>query len=440
MVVDHRNDGGFMLSRYAHLIACDGDVSLLYSAATTALARIPRNFAELLQSCPNRAIPIEIAGDERLGEPLKKNGFIVPSECDELKNALMPLLQSQPPSPWLGITIAPTMACNFNCAYCFEDKSSVRMMTTDTTNKVVSFIASHLEGVKQLSLTWYGGEPTLGIKRIEQITQRLAPVLVVHPAAVFTEIITNGYNLDAGMRARLAACGVNRYQVTLDGPRLIHDRRRRLKDGGATFDVIVDNIRAVMQTAKVDIRVNIDTENVSALDKIVDALQQEGLLAHCWPAFSHVDAITDASAGYAARCLAMRDFSEAVSGVYERCSKALGVAPLPAAPHVCGAVHKNSFVIDPEGRLYRCWTVIGDERECIGTVHDPSALDFADSFSKFNVTTDECCRACDILPICLGGCPYKFLRSEGEERCVKWKFNLYQSLRQYSVATPKCRC
>jgi uncharacterized protein len=211
----------------------------------------------------------------------------------------------------------------------------------------------------------------------------------------------------------------------------VHDRRRHLKNGGRTYDRIVENIRSLMGSAKIDIRVNVDTQNVARLDDLVDALEQEGLLTNCSVSFSHVDAITKASARYRDHCLSAGDFARAVGAAYERCAGRIPPLALPVQPHVCGALGEDSFVIDPEGRIYRCWTVLGDRRECLGNVHEASALSFDDSFSRFPLANEQACRSCDVLPICLGGCPYKFMQNRGEERCMKWKFDLHRAVRQF---------
>lgn len=40
----------------------------------------------------------------------------------------------------IGIVIAPTIQCNFNCPYCFESKSNTSFMTDETESNLIRFI------------------------------------------------------------------------------------------------------------------------------------------------------------------------------------------------------------------------------------------------------------------------------------------------------------
>jgi len=57
-------------------------------------------------------------------------------------------------------------------------------------------------------------------------------------------IITNGYLLtDSNARMLSSVAGVTTVQVTIDGTKDIHDKRRTLEGGQGTYDVIMQNIK-----------------------------------------------------------------------------------------------------------------------------------------------------------------------------------------------------
>ena len=60
-------------------------------------------------------------------------------------------------------------------------------------------------------------------------------------------IITNGYLLTKENAERLKECQVGRVQITLDGPKEIHDVRRPLVNGNGTYDIIMKNIMDVKE-------------------------------------------------------------------------------------------------------------------------------------------------------------------------------------------------
>ena len=134
------------------------------------------------------------------------------------------------------ITICPTMACNFDCPYCFEKHNSGKM-TPEVQENVIRFIehlltTAHTEFLK---ITWFGGEPLLAPDVIEVLSERIISLCEKLNVTYTSMIITNGYLLDQDMVDLLERCHVDTCQITLDGLGATHDATRRLAGGGATF-------------------------------------------------------------------------------------------------------------------------------------------------------------------------------------------------------------
>lgn len=90
-------------------------------------------------------------------------------------------------------------------------------------------------------------------------------------------------------------------------------------------------------------------------------------------------------------------------------------------PNICGAVTNNSFVIDPNGNLYKCWDEIGRKKGCIGNVTDGIELNnTVIYYGAYNPVEDNQCRKCNLLPICMGGCPYS-KKMYGKNDCFEKK-------------------
>lgn len=433
-----KNYNNYKISRYTHIVLVYARTALLYNTQTGALAKVPSQIAEILANGGTESSVPSLLAHDGLRTKLLKGGFVVPCTFDEVANALQTLTKARGASSSVGFTIAPTMACNFACPYCFEPKGTIEMMSRETADALLVFIERLISNKTLLSVTWYGGEPTLAVKRIEYLTKRIDALVNARNIAYYSEIITNGYLLSPEMIERLADCYISRYQITLDGPPEVHDRRRKAKSGDGSFWRIINNISHFMERFRVDIRVNVDRHNVADLDTLVALLDKEGILAHCGLGFAHVDAVTETSSTYRDACIAMPDFAAETLGVYSRNEATLGAPPFPELPHTCGALGPNSYVVDPQGRLYRCWTVIGDASEMIGDIHTPENVAFGDSLRAFDLRSDSECLTCNVLPICLGGCPYKYLKNRDTmDRCSKWKFILPQSIAAYYAATTK---
>jgi uncharacterized protein len=104
----------------------------------------------------------------------------------------------------------------------------------------------------------------------------------------------------------------------------------------------------------------------------------------------------------------------------------------------CAVRNENFFVIEPEGKLSKCWENVGDKNECYG---------FLDSKGNLNITNitiynrylygedplaDPVCQKCKFLPICIGGCPYYRIRKAYENTkiniCTEFKESLFDYL------------
>lgn len=74
----------------------------------------------------------------------------------------------------VSLTVCPTMGCNFDCPYCFENHRPGRM-SPQTQDEVTAMAERMLEAsnAKMLEVTWFGGEPLLMPDIIEALTGRL---------------------------------------------------------------------------------------------------------------------------------------------------------------------------------------------------------------------------------------------------------------------------
>ena len=153
---------------------------------------------------------------------LIRGGILVNEERDELGEIRLQSRAARFANTALSLTIAPTMACNFCCPYCYEKGQAYTTMGEEVLTQLSKFVKDYYPGIASLSVGWYGGEPLLGMKMIERITSDLKDV--VGPTCEYSaSIVTNGYLLTPDVARRLAACGVTSAQVTIDGSKSDHD-------------------------------------------------------------------------------------------------------------------------------------------------------------------------------------------------------------------------
>ena len=83
----------------------------------------------------------------------------------------------------------------------------------------------------------------------------------------------------------------------------------------------------------------------------------------------------------------------------------------------CAVRNYNSWVIDSEGLVYKCWEIIGNKDYAVGVIGEKGININNDNLLRrylfgANHLESEKCRACFSLPICNGGCPHKRIENE----------------------------
>lgn len=334
----------------------------------------------------------------------------------------------------LGLVIAPTMACNMACEYCFESNKKGKMSPA-IQSAILDFIENKASSLSRVDICWYGGEPLLALDVIEDMTAKLLEMKQRKDFMYTATMITNGYLLTPEVVDKLVELKVSAIQVTLDGPARIHNRRRALKNGKDSFHKIVENIQYALTKLLISLRVNIDKVlDEPAIEELLLELKAAGLEQKLSMYFGQLEPATTVCSNIADNCYSSVDFSE-VEIEYFRLLLQHGfrIEKLPSPIAVfCLAQRVNAFVIDHEGYLYRCFNYAGDPERAMGNITAP--IDYQHpNFTRlfdFDAFDSNKCQSCSILPLCLGGCPSQ--RSDRnfteDQLCQGWRHNLIPML------------
>jgi uncharacterized protein len=433
-------------SRYNHLFASERFGRHLYNALSNSLMEVDEaHYRALLETRERGGVDAAAAPpvEAEFVALLRENKALV--EAGE-EDALLLVRRYERlaacfDASRLRLSICPTLACNFRCPYCFEHtQQDTAVMSAETVDRLVAYIVSR-EDARHLSLTWFGGEPTLAWDVIEDVTARLHDLDIdVRNAG----LVTNGYLLGAARIARLDDLRIGSVQVTLDGPREVHDRRRFLAGGGPTYARILENVTALMDSSysgSCAIRVNVDRENVArSLDLQAELMQRfAGKKVRVYAA--HVETGPGGACDRACS-LDLASWAAFVIDLYHQGGPLPhgGFFPSGALPGVCVATCRSDLVVGPRGELYKCWEDVGKPHMVVGDLHaaepvtDPGLQALytlgADPFS------DPECLACAALPICGGGCANRRLRlrhfgEDGVTVCTPYKDHLTAYLEAY---------
>ena len=328
----------------------------------------------------------------------------------------------------VNLTICPTIGCNFDCPYCFENHRAGKM-SQEVQDDIVTLAERMLDasGAKFFSVTWFGGEPLLAPDVIDALSKRFLAIVEERKLEYNAGIITNGYLLTQDIVDMLDRNKVEHCQITIDGLGATHDATRHLAGGGGTFDRIVENLRSCKIPFKINIRHNVHERNRGEIDEleafVTKLAEESGNALKYYPAPVSANETAD-ERGKQVDVLCSTNASDVgIRQEAHRFSVGRG--------HYCGAHILWSIGIDDHGRLYKCWESVDKPEEAYGTARDWDPMNpiataaTPDRLTRWLNTSspipDEECRECVWLPMCVGGCPNKRL-STGRE-CVAFRNN-----------------
>jgi uncharacterized protein len=426
------------LSRYNHLQPWSEGYYIAYNAGSGALA---------LMTMENRAVYDTLAAKlaaspdatltdketELLGQ-LKYGRFAFDDDHDERAAMQFRHNMDRYDQTTLGMIIAPTMACNMACPYCYEANKQGRM-SAETVEALIAYVENRAPGLQGISVTWYGGEPMLALDIVEDLSKSFMDIGKETKTGYTASLISNGYLMTPETVDRLVEWQINSVQVTIDGPARLHNVKRPLKNGKSSFETILANVAYAVTKMKVSVRVNIDkTFDRDVVIELLGELKAAGLHDKIGLYFGLIEPTAQVCTNIAESCYETADFSR-VETEYFRLLLEHGfrIDKLPAPSSTfCMAQMTNSFLIDPKGELYRCFNHVGDPAQSVGNIRNEINYqhpNFRRLFA-FDPFHEPRCYECNLLPVCMGGCPSR--RSDrnlpAEQMCESWKHNLQPML------------
>ena len=110
-------------------------------------------------------------------------------------------------------------------------------------------------------------------------------------------------------------------------------------------------------------------------------------------------------------CFNSKEKTEFLYNIYKNIGRKYRDSDLKIKTDNCTAMFESSYIIDPQGNLYKCWADIGQTDLKIGTLNE--GITNYDLVCKYMMNSDkfsdEKCLKCRIFPICNGGCSrYRF--------------------------------
>lgn len=428
-------------SHYNILVPLKGGRSLAYNTVSGSFAVWSKEDVDIYERI--QAEPTELWTREL--RDFVYGGYIVSESTNELAEQEAKFQGARTDPARMTLTVAPTMACNFGCDYCFQGANKpTAQMSQLVQDSFIRYLEKHLGNpVQNLHIAWYGGEPLLGINIIDALSKKILELCKARGVGYSGFIVTNGYSLHREMAQKLVANGITSCQVTLDGAEEHHDQRRALLSGRATYEKIVQNMRSWIDDVPlaVSIRVNIDERNSDGIHTLLDDLAARGFggRKNFSVYFAPVEAITEVCHSCNDVSMTKRNYAKLEVELY-RYAFDRGLVPLPRPPvHLghCQAIRPNGLLLLPNGDLHKCWDTVHDKGHRVGTIFEAHKVQESPKYKswvEWSPFKNNTCRNCKILPSCTGACAHKFVNSDvtlgeaGALPCPSWKFNIGEKL------------
>jgi len=351
---------------------------------------------------------------------LKENGIIIDSakeEQDKLAD-FFHRLKYETRNITFEATILTTYKCNFKCVYCFE--KSVRQdvfLDKQTSDLIIRWLTNKAEekGYQKIFLVYYGGEPLLNIRPIYDISWSLKEWAEKKRADFGFGIITNGSLVSPQLVDKLLPVGLKEIRVTVDGDRSAHNKKRPFCDGRPTFDLIIENIKSVIDKTNIGIVGNFDRENFESINRLLDYLDKENILHKLQkidftPLNPRLGSKDNPGATELGECFSFFEknglFREVIAIKKELLKRKIRNINTGLAINACSLIMRDAGVtIDPEGIIYKCNALVGYPEFSVGNVRSNEFSGRYHDFLNINAW-NKCKPDCPYIPMCQGGCRF----------------------------------
>lgn len=375
--------------------------------------------------------------EDEIYEYLKDSMFIVEDtqvekEFLERAQALFSKKQLRVPN----IVIYITNECNLRCSYCYtgyEHQVETERISENDVDSIFESIISiydqneYLEEKPIISL--FGGEPLLP-SNINIVTYIIEKIKKFNSSSF--EIVTNLINIRNYKNILLAYGRPVFLKVTLNGNKEIHDNLRKFNNGKGTYNIVLNNIKYVLDNipnAFLDVSLLIDKSvDLKNINELFEDLNQLGLLNNerIQFVFGHIQFRGDyVCPGYENQVIPVEDYypllwdfcknikemnNNMVAGssmylireIHEKWKLNTVVAPNFRG---CDAIYPGRYCFFTDGKVYPCFDCVGMEGFDIGEYR--KGLVFNENYKiwkNFDVTTIQKCNECKYVGFCNGGC------------------------------------
>lgn len=408
----------YTLSKYNYFLKYD-KYGVVYNSLHGTIVKVSKNVLDQLEYWSKESAQIP-EFESSIMWKLKDNGIILEEKNDET-DSLKKIYKEFQTEDLLHLIILPTEKCNLRCVYCYEDFKKGKM-SEKIQKDILLYLKENIKNYKYLYISWFGGEPLLEIEIIKYLTYEIKKICLENNIEYHAGITTNGTLLTKQNFELLLECNVEDFQITLDGPKYIHDKQRVTINGKGTFTKIYENLQMIKNVQgqfNIVLRTNIKAGVDDAIYDYIDRVYRD--FASDKRFKLHLVAIADLT-GETKATIDLCDTAHLFP--YYRYAKQKGISfefyekLFQPTCMVCYAANPHSFVIGSDGTVYKCTVAFNNSFNQIGKINEGKIMydkKKMDLWIKNGIETSTKCKLCKFVPLCLGKfCPLEKIENDIE--------------------------
>jgi len=297
-------------------------------------------------------------------------------------------------------------------------------MSRETAKRAIDFFFNRCKGMKEVSITFFGGEPLLNMDVLEYSIGYADDIARRLGKRISFITTTNGTTIN-----RRAIDLIKRYNfglmVSMDGPEAAHDSMRVFPDGTGSFHRAAAGIRALMKRRRrVTVRATMSKYNRDLLD-LVRFFEDFGYsriaISYChgksyrkeWFDMDRAD-LDYLSA----------QFDQAMERAFQRLQEGKPLQFDPFSRTIYELHHRTSnrircgfcrgtTTVSVDGGLYPCHRYLGMEAFRFGDIMTGIDAEKRERILRGYYDTKRKCESCWLVKACGGACPWYLSHEDG---------------------------
>ena len=180
--------------------------------------------------------------------------------------------------PITKLDLILTTGCNLACKYCFEKNcKSQNSMENTTAKSAIDLLFDYSANESNLTILFFGGEPTLKFDLIKEITEYAEKLAVTRKKTIEFDMTSNGVLLNEEMTDFFSSHKI-KVLLSIDGLKESHDRFRIDKSGNGTFERVIQGMKLLKKSQTwIGTKMTVSQENIANLYDDVLGLYELGV-------------------------------------------------------------------------------------------------------------------------------------------------------------------